>query len=230
MEPIKKRFPANTTLEIPTFLNGKKVDGELYAYLQSISIHDEGITYVLKKNMPTQEKICKIIKVKSPKTLRTHMQDLKDRKLIVDEEDRYILPPQEDIYFLIPLKTLRFLMDNCKDHVMKIYVYLGQRWKWSQVRKEPYNFTYRELAKHTGATGRNEDLINQKIKNALELLVITELIDYEEIYIEKVPYKRLTNFSFEYKTINKTYTPNKASQKEKGLTEKDFISSSEFVF
>ena len=29
----KKRFPANTTMEVLTFLNDKKINGELYAYL-----------------------------------------------------------------------------------------------------------------------------------------------------------------------------------------------------
>jgi len=29
----EKRFPADTTLEKLTFLNNKKIDGELYAYL-----------------------------------------------------------------------------------------------------------------------------------------------------------------------------------------------------
>jgi hypothetical protein len=30
---IKKRFPATIDLSMKTFLNDKKVDGELYAYL-----------------------------------------------------------------------------------------------------------------------------------------------------------------------------------------------------
>lgn len=44
---------------------------------------------------------------------------------MIDKEDRYILPRKEDFYFLIPLKTLQYLNDNCKEHVIKIYVYLG---------------------------------------------------------------------------------------------------------
>ena len=34
---ISKRFPANTTLETATFLNDKKINGELYALLQGFS-------------------------------------------------------------------------------------------------------------------------------------------------------------------------------------------------
>jgi hypothetical protein len=51
---IEKRFPANTTLQDATFLNDKKINAELYAYLQSISRPDgNGNTYVLKKDMPS---------------------------------------------------------------------------------------------------------------------------------------------------------------------------------
>ena len=34
---IKKRFPADTSLDKMTFLNNKHINGELYAYLQSLS-------------------------------------------------------------------------------------------------------------------------------------------------------------------------------------------------
>ena len=33
----EKRFPANTQMDVLTFLNDKQINGELYAYLQSIS-------------------------------------------------------------------------------------------------------------------------------------------------------------------------------------------------
>ena len=55
----KKRIPADTTLETLTFLNDKKINGELYAYLQELSEYividkenNKFLTYVLKKNLP----------------------------------------------------------------------------------------------------------------------------------------------------------------------------------
>ena len=55
----QKRFPANVDMNILTFLNNKKINGELYAYLQSLSEYDviskqHNIykTYVLKKWLP----------------------------------------------------------------------------------------------------------------------------------------------------------------------------------
>ena len=50
---MQKRFPADTDLSKEfTFLKDPKIDAELYAYLQSISLPDDGATVVLKKNMP----------------------------------------------------------------------------------------------------------------------------------------------------------------------------------
>jgi len=38
MSVIEKHFPADTSMEVSTFLNNKNIDGRLYAYLQSKSI------------------------------------------------------------------------------------------------------------------------------------------------------------------------------------------------
>jgi hypothetical protein len=80
----KKYFPADPDLNILTFLNDKKINGELYAYLQSISdfiSKDNGqnrYTYVLKKKIPTQAKVCSLLGIKSPKTYRNHLKYLID--------------------------------------------------------------------------------------------------------------------------------------------------------
>ena len=38
MAVVEKHFPADTSLEMSTFLNNKDIDGRLYAYLQSKSM------------------------------------------------------------------------------------------------------------------------------------------------------------------------------------------------
>lgn len=51
---INKRFPANTTLTQDTFLNDKKVDAELYAFLISLSYPDETKRTITRKiDLPT---------------------------------------------------------------------------------------------------------------------------------------------------------------------------------
>ena len=77
MAIIEKHFPADTSLDMQTFLNNKNIDGRLYAYLQSKSIpvliEENGIksyeTRVDKYQVGTQTEFCKAVHIKSPKKI-----------------------------------------------------------------------------------------------------------------------------------------------------------------
>lgn len=205
----QKRFPANTTLNELTFLNDKKVNGELYALLQGLSQYEivnkqenKYLTYVQKDCIPKQSVMCDILGIKSPKTLRSHLIYLIEQGYIEDVKDRYILPEMENIYFLIPLKTLKYLNDNCKEHVIKIYVYLGQRYKWAIETGSMYEFTLEELGNHTGIKVKNNSRGYEIINNALELLSNSGLIDYISFFDGQMQKKKLTKFSYEYNQKN----------------------------
>lgn len=205
---IKKRFPADVQLEENTFLNDKKIDGELYAIFQELSypiVKSDGLkkydTIVSKDKIPKQSELCDKLKIKSTKTVRTHLNYLIEKGYIEKlENGDYLLPEQESIYFLIPLKTLKYLNDNCKDHVIKIYVYLGQKYKYGVSKGELYEFTSEEIGKHVGIKVKNNSKGYEIINNALELLYNSGLIDYCEYFDGVMRKKKLTNFSFEYKT------------------------------
>ena len=199
---IRKRFPATTELNSLTFLNDKKVDGELYAYFQSLSKYENEKTYVLKKDLPKQIDICEILGIKSPKTYRTHLLYLIEQGYIIEEEDKYVLPRVEDIYFLIPLKTLQYLNDNCREHIIKIYIYLGQKYKFGLVKGSQYEFTLEEIGEHIGLKIKNNSRAYSVINNALDLLVNSGLIDYISFFDGQVQKKRLTKFSFDFKSKN----------------------------
>ena len=193
---MNKRFPADTKMNINTFLNDKKVDGELYALLQSYSFpNSQKETIVNKKDLPTQTKLCEMLGIKSPKTYRAHLLYLIEQGYVEEREGLYYLPNVEEIYFMIPLDTLKFLNDTLKEQVIKVYIYLGQRYKY----KTDYVFTIEEIATHIGiALGnhkRNYDIIN----NCLLCLKNNGLINYVEFYEEDKPRKRLIGFSFTHK-------------------------------
>ena len=201
-ESIVKRFPANITLDELTFLNDKSIDGELYAYLQELSRPilnpDTKIieTVVMKKDMPTQSKICEVIGIKSPKTLRVHLDYLIGKNYIEVRNDSYILLEQENIFFMIPLNTIKYLTDNCREHVIKIYVYLGQRHKWAlSIGKPHYEFTLEELGQHVGVKIKNNSRGYEIINNALDLLYNSNLIDYCSYFDGAVQKKKLLKFS-----------------------------------
>lgn len=154
-------------------------------------------TVVYKKDLPKIATICEIIKVKSPKTYRAHLQYLIKEGYIIEEEEKYVLPNKEDIFFMIPLETLYFLTDTLTEQVIKIYIYLGQKDKF----KKGYEFTVVELASHIGiklnGNQRGYDIIN----NALLCLKKLELIDFVEYYENEKPKKKLTKFSLHRPTI-----------------------------
>ena len=201
----QKRFPANITLDELTFLNDKKINGELYALLQGLSVYqvldkekNNYLTYVEKKSLPKQNDICKTLGIKSPKTLRTHLLYLIEQGYVIERGDRYILPEMENIYFLIPLKTLKYLNDNCKDHVIKIYVYLGQRYKWAMSKGVSYEFTLEELGSHIGIRVKNHSRGYEIINNVLDLLRNSGLIDYVDYFDGQFQKKKLIKFSYDY--------------------------------
>lgn len=203
----QKRFPANTTMSELTFLNDKKINGELYALLQGLSNYEvldktanNFVTYIKKNKMPNQSAICNSLGIKSPKTLRNHLNYLIEQGYVKEEDDKYILPEMENIYFLIPLKTLKYLNDNCKEHVIKIYVYLGQRYKWAIEKGIVYEFTLEELGNHIGIKIKNNSRGYEIINNALELLSNSGLIDYVSFFNGQMQKKKLTMFSYEYKS------------------------------
>lgn len=188
-----------------TFLNDKKIDGELYAYYQSISEKElyEGNyrTIVKKSSIPNQSEICKKIGIKSPKTLRTRLEYLITKGFItVLKNGDYWLENKEDIYFLIPLKTIQYLRDNCKEHVFKIYVYLGQRHQYALKNGFQYTFSSEELGEHIGIKIKNNARGYEIINNALNLLENSGLIGYVEYFDGKVRAKKLTGFSLEHKS------------------------------
>ena len=193
----RKRFPADTSLKVQTFLNNKKVNGELYAFLQSLSRHSDEVTFVLKEDLPKQGEICSYLKINSPKTYRAHLNYLIEFGFVEELVDRYILPRAEDIYLLIPQSTIQYLRDNCKDHIFKIYIYLAQRFKWAIERGSSYVFTLEELGNHVGIKVKNNSRGYEIINNALDLLYNSGLIDYITFFDGQTQRKKLIKFSFD---------------------------------
>lgn len=195
----QKRFPATVSLELTTFLNDKKIDAELYALLQQYSRPDKWKrTIVWKEDLPKQKKMCEMLAIKSPKTLRNHRDYLVSQGFIVDEGDYYVLPNKESIFFMIPLKTLQFLNDSLSKRVIKTYIYLGQRWKYKQ---DGYYFTLKEIGQHIGVSVENNERAYDMINNILTCLKEVRLIDFKNCYDTSgkvpIPRKRLLKFNLE---------------------------------
>ena len=209
---IVKRFPSEVTMNKDTFLNDKQIDGELYNLLQMLSfprdtgkVDEKGKeiyeTVVNKADLPNQAKICEQLKIKTTKTLRAHFKSLVLKQYLIEDGAYYILPPMETMFLAVPLPTVKYLWDNCREHIVKIYIYLGQRYKYSiEELHRYYSFTAAEIGEHIGVQVRNNSRGYEIVQNALDLLQNSGLIEYEDYYEGQTLKKRLTNFSYTHKT------------------------------
>lgn len=202
MSVIEKHFPADTSMEMLTFLNNKNIDGRLYAYLQSksmpVKISDYYETRVDKFELGTQGEFCEAIQIKSPKTLRKHLNTLIETGYLRNEKDYYVLIQKEDIFFKMPLDTLRFIQNTIKEDVIKIYIYLGQRYKFAASQGTKYSFSIKEIVEHLGLSLNDKN--RNFVKDGLDALMNNELIKFVSYREGKAPRLRLVNFSYEYKT------------------------------
>ena len=123
-----KQFPADTSLDYPTFLNDKKIDETLYSYLQLLShVDPQGRTVVRKSQIPNQEELAEIIHVSSRPTVRTKFNYLKEHGYIIEhkKERVYELPLVEKCYFRLPTSLIKWFITNLTEQVIKVYIYLG---------------------------------------------------------------------------------------------------------
>lgn len=199
VKKYEKSFPADTSLNkdkegkiIRTFLNDPKADAELYTYLLSISIGEEGETRVYKNSLPNQNIIAtEILHYKTRKTVYNHLKYLEDQGYLVDKGKYYLLPNKEKMYFKVPQDLLSFFIDVVKEPVIKTYIYLGQR---NSYKPNQYVFTVKELCEHLGLNYKNNC---SSVTNYLAALQHFQLINITSFYDGEIPKYRLIKFSTE---------------------------------
>lgn len=188
---IQKSFPADTTLkkEVTTFLSDSKIDAELYAYLLSQSIGEEKETRVYKKDLPARKDIAKILKRKSKTTIDNHFNYLKEKFYLEEYKDYYKINIPERMYFKMPLELVQLFVSTIKPHVLKIYIYLGQR---NNYKPNQYVFTIKELCEHLGLNYKYQ---STAVADSLLVLEKLGLIKTVKFYNGRIPQRKLVDFS-----------------------------------
>lgn len=205
-DKILKNFPADTSLEYDennklklTFLNDSKVDGELYAYLLSLSIGEDKETRVYKEFIPSMATIVKdVLRCKSRQTGYNHFNYLLEKGYLKDEGEYYVFK-KEKVYFNMSKELVDFFLEVVKEPVIKVYIYLGQRYNYKMSNKgdkQNYVFTIKELCEHLGLD-YNHKKNRDTIKNYLIALEKFDLINVVAFRDGQVPKLRLTKFSTE---------------------------------
>jgi hypothetical protein len=109
-----------------------------------------------------------------------------------------MLIQKEDIFFKIPLDTLRFIQNTIKEDVIKIYIYLGQRYKYAALSNKKYSFTIKEIVEHLGLSVGDKG--RAFVKDGLDALMNNGLIKIVSYREGRIPRLRLVDFSYEHKT------------------------------
>lgn len=196
----EKHFPSDPTIyeDKLTFLTDKKVDARLYAYLIQQSFGGpKGVqeTRVYKSRLPPLGDIGLAVGIKSRATVRDHLNYLIENDYITDKGEYYIMnTDKEGIYLRLGLDTIRFLNNTVRENIWKMYIYLGQRWKWKQ---NEFVFSLEDLAKHIGMRLSNNRVRYEALNDGLRLLEISGFIKVQNFRDERgVPRKRLLSFRF----------------------------------
>lgn len=106
------------------------------------------------------------------RTLKAHLEKLKDNKFIVEDEEQkiYTFPSNyDDKYQLIENDMLWYIVSTSSKQAVRIYTYLLNRFLWKQREGDVYIFTNKELLVALGYSANSENGLAQSIiQNCLE--------------------------------------------------------------
>lgn len=195
------------------FMNDKKTHDTVWGILQCrsyLNTDNKRFVYMFNAKADTIADELNSIRSKSisNKTVRNTLQLYKDLGLITEgktklkdksiEVDCYFLNDSFTVFKLIPKDTLRFLLNTATDNVIKVYVYLINKYEWKQQTKEQYNFSLKELCLAIGYKENQNS--RDMIKDILKSLKNNGLIDYIETYYhdgsKPIPIMILTKVSY----------------------------------
>lgn len=164
-----------------------RIDDIVYGYLQASATFNptDKVLYIPKKNMPRiKNELQIIIGCKSATTITNKINTLMENKLLAFDEDKqiYTFPyDRDEKYKIIGADLLKELVVVYRPTVLKIFVYLLDKYEWKNQTNSEYIFTLTELAAAMGyaaSSGRQDE--NTRI--ILNHLRKTGLIDFEEFY------------------------------------------------
>ncbi|HII4509140.1 TPA: hypothetical protein ACY4R8_002411 [Clostridium perfringens] len=185
---MEKRIPMTKEF------NKKSVNDWLYGYLQSISYVDENKkTFVYKEHVNQSElveKVPKNDKGKSPSKSKISrdfnkliaLGFIKETKVIGlngNMVPAYELPyDKQELYKLIPLDTLIYLLDIGSKYLIKIYIYLLNKFQWKIKSGEYYNFSYKELIREClGMKSTTNSRDYTIVRNCLDALIKLKMLE-----------------------------------------------------
>ena len=201
MPSYKKRFSTDVSLDYTTFLNDKKISGEIYAYLLAKSIVETQPDGTKRTLCPkeavnkTQLADDKVFGDITRQTIGNRINKLAERGYItIDNKKGYYLNIPTQRYKDIPIETLEYLITIFKAPVIRVYLFLGARQEWAQKEyHRNYNFTKEDLIQHCGIN------IHQRQEYKTVDMILTALNQAGLISTRRIEISDASNLKNNYK-------------------------------
>lgn len=181
------------------------IDDLIFGFIQYLAtyIPEQKLLYVPVAKVTKNKKLMALMIGKGDRTVTRKIEKCIDEGLLIKREitlnDKSIQVyeiPQKTIgrYEILQDSMVWYVVCTRRQYILKIYLYLLNKYKWKQKTGEMYSFTCGELAEAVGYTKLSADnsVVLAVINAALCSLCNEGIIDYVEYYEGKAPRKRLT--------------------------------------
>lgn len=183
-----EKYYRNISLE-DNFMN-YNVDDLLYAFMNYHATYDpeQKEYYLTERNWTKYRPLLKSIL--NTRNCRNHLNSLISKGIIHYDKERmrYIFPHNGfKKYQQVNNAMLYYLIITSNINVIKIYIYLLNKWSWKNNIKEPYYFTLKELREALGYSGSNNEGVDAALRTILFSISKQGIIDATPTYLQINP-------------------------------------------
>lgn len=178
------KYYRNISLE-NNFMN-YSVDDLLYAFMSYHTTYDPQTEeyYLTERNWVKYRPLLK--SVITTRNCRNHLNSLIAKGIVIHDEEhmRYIFPHNGfKKYQPVNNAMLYYLIITSNMNVIKVYIYLLNKWLWKNKNNEPYYFTLKELREALGYSGSNNEGVDAALRTILFSISKQGIIDATPTYL-----------------------------------------------
>ena len=178
------KYYRNISLE-DDFMN-YSVDDLLFAFMSYHATYDPEAQeyYLTERNWVKYRPLLKSII--TTRNARNHLNSLITKGIIKHDVEhmRYIFPHNGfKKYQQVNNSMLYYLIISSNMNIIKIYIYLLNKWLWKEKTKEPYYFTLKELREALGYSGSNNPGVDDALHTILFSVAKQGIIDATPTYL-----------------------------------------------
>lgn len=183
-----EKYFRNISLE-DTFMN-YSVDDLLYAFMSYHATFDPQTQeyYLSERNWTKYRPLLRSII--TTRNCRNHLNSLIAKGIIIHDYEhmRYIFPHNGfKKYQPVNNAMLYYLIISSNMNVIKIYIYLLNKWLWKNKTHEPYYFTLKELREALGYSGSDNAGVDSALHTILFSISKQGIIDATPTYLNLNP-------------------------------------------